>query len=82
LSLDGQQTGRDADRDIYMAFNAWRDPIAFRIPRSPNGTPWRRIVDTALISPLDIVEHNTGPHIDPGESYPVQAHSLIVLIAD
>ena len=34
--LDGTQTGREPDRDFYVACNAWIDPIAFRIPRSPN----------------------------------------------
>src|SRR5205085_1336732 len=55
LALDGRRTGREPDRDIYMAFNAWKGSLSFRIPPAPQGKRWRRTVDTALASPLDIV---------------------------
>lgn len=82
LCLDGQQSGRETDRDFYMAFNAWREPLAFRIPRSPNGNPWRRVIDTGLDSPNDILELDTGPVVAPQERYPLVAHGLVVLIAE
>ena len=36
-----------------MAFNAWKEPLAFALPPPPQGRRWRRVVDTALASPLD-----------------------------
>ena len=72
----------EPDRDFYLAFNAWREPISFTIPPSPQGRPWRRIVDTALASPLDIVGLDEGPVVPVGSAYLVAPFSLIVLIAE
>src|SRR5207249_2086744 len=53
--LDGSQTAREVDRDFYVACNAWRETVHFRIPAAPSGKPWRRSIDTSLLAPLDIV---------------------------
>jgi isoamylase len=82
LALDGRRTGREPDRDIYMAFNAWVGTLNFRIPPSPQGRPWHRVVDTALASPLDIVGLDEGPRIEAGSTYPVVPYSTLVLIAE
>jgi glycogen operon protein len=82
FALDGSQTGREPDRDFYVACNAWREGLAFGVPPSPSGRPWHRAVDTALASPLDIVGLDEGPVVPAGTSYPVAAHSLIVFIAE
>jgi glycogen operon protein len=65
-----------------VAFNAWREPLGFRIPASPTGRPWRRAVDTALPSPEDIAEADQGPRIPVLQVYPVRAHSLIILVSE
>lgn len=80
--LDGTLTGREPDRDFYIACNAWRDPIEFRIPRSPTSRPWRRAIDTSLPSPLDILDIDQGPRILPGSACSVAEHSLVVLISE
>jgi glycogen operon protein len=80
--LDGTQTEREPDRDFYVACNAWIAPIGFRVPRAPNGRPWRRAIDTSLLSPLDIVGPDEGPHIHADSTYHVASHSLMVLIAE
>jgi glycogen operon protein len=82
FSLDGSQTGREPDRDFYVACNAWVEPLLFRIPRSPSGRPWRRAVDTALPSPLDVVGLDEGPVVPVNSQYAVSGHSLVVLIAE
>jgi glycogen operon protein len=82
LSLDGSLTGREPDRDFYIACNAWRESIDFRIPPSPSGKLWRRAIDTALPSPLDILGLDEGPRVPGGSHYPVAPHSLIMLIAE
>jgi glycogen operon protein len=82
LALDGRRTGREPDRDIYMAFNAWVGTLNFRIPPSPQGRPWRRVVDTALPSPSDIVGEDEGPRIEVGATYPAVPFSTLVLIAE
>jgi glycogen operon protein len=82
FTLDGSQTGREPDRDFYVACNAWRGPISFRIPTAPSGRPWRRVIDTALASPLDIVAEGEGPQVAPWSTYLVAPHSAIVLIGE
>ena len=38
LTLDGRQTGREPDRDFYLAFNAWRETMPFEIPAGATGS--------------------------------------------
>ncbi|MGL4553927.1 MAG: glycogen debranching protein GlgX [Gemmataceae bacterium] len=82
LALDGSRTGREPDRDIYVAFNGWRDPLRFVLPYAPQGRPWRLTVDTSLPSPKDIVGLDEGPRLPPGTGYTVGPYSLIVLIGE
>src|SRR5262245_42691550 len=82
FALDGGQTGREPDCDFYVACNAHSEAVPFRIPRSPSGRPWRRIVDTALKSPLDIVAAAEGPRVTANSSYPVAAFATVVLISE
>lgn len=82
VSFDGQKTGREPDEDFYIAFNAWSDPLPFVIPPSFQHRPWRRCIDTALASPLDIVRPSSGPVIEVGSQYLVAAFSMIVLITE
>ena len=82
FALDGRQTDRGPDRDFYVACNAWRNALPFRIPLSPSGRPWRRLIDTALPSPNDIVPEDAGPEVPPGAVYPVAPHSLVVFVSE
>ncbi|MGF1580409.1 MAG: glycogen debranching protein GlgX [Gemmataceae bacterium] len=70
------------DQDFYIAFNAWRQPVPFRIPRSPSGRLWRRVVDTSLESPKDIVEFEDAIPFEWDRRYMVGGRSLIVLISE
>jgi glycogen operon protein len=80
--LDGRQTGREPDRDFYVACNAWINPVAFRIPRAPNGKLWRRVIDTAQLPPLDIVQMEEGPPVYAETTYQLAAHAMLVLISE
>jgi glycogen operon protein len=80
--LDGQQAGREPDRDFYVAINAWEERIDFTIPRSPSGRPWHRVLDTVLPSPRDIVNLDEGPRVAAGVSYPVAGRSILVLVSE
>ncbi|HVS35338.1 MAG TPA: glycogen debranching protein GlgX [Gemmataceae bacterium] len=82
LTLDGRMTGREPDRDFYMVFNAWRDALPFTLPLSPQKKRWRRVIDTALAPPLDVVGEGDGPDVPAGSSYTVAPHSVLVLISD
>ncbi len=82
FALDGNQTGREPDRDFYVACNALPEPVRFRIPRSPSGQPWRRIVDTALAGPLDIVAAALGQKVPVNSSYRVAPFATIILMSE
>jgi glycogen operon protein len=82
FALNGTRTGREPDRDFFVACNAWIDTVRFRIPTSPTGRRWRRVVDTALVSPSDIVERDVGPVIQANQLYDVRGHSLIVFVSE
>jgi glycogen operon protein len=82
LTLDGRRTGREPDQDFYIAFNAWHEALAFGIPPAPQGKPWRRVVDTALAPPLEIVDQKEGPVVEAGAPYRVSPFSLLVLIGE
>jgi glycogen operon protein len=81
-TIDGQQTGREADQDFYLAFNADTEPQAFQIPPAPNGKPWRRVIDTALASPRDIVAEGEGPVVAARGTYTLAPFALVVLISE
>ena len=83
-ALDGRRSDRPnlVDRDIYVAVNAWSEPLGFKIPAAPSGRPWRCAVDTALPSPEDIMEEDQGPRVPVRQVYRVQAHSLIILVSE
>ena len=82
FALDGSQTGREPDNDFYVACNARSEPVPFRIPRSPSGRPWRRIVDTALKSPSDIVAAGDGPRVAASSACRVAPFATVVLISE
>jgi isoamylase len=79
--LDGSQTGREPDQDFYIACNAWRESLAFQLPPSPSGRPWRRIIDTALAPPQDIVDAEEGLRLMGGSRYPLAPYSMLVLVS-
>ena len=62
--------------------NAYSESLDFRIPAAPSGRAWRRAVDTALASPEDILAEDHGPRIPVLQTYPVRAHSMIILVSE
>jgi pullulanase/glycogen debranching enzyme len=70
------------DRDLYIAMNAWWEPLVFEIPAAPSGHRWRRAVDTALPAPQDVLGLDEGPIVTVLQPYRVAARSLIVLVSD
>jgi glycogen operon protein len=84
LTLDGRRCDRPGvlDRDIYIAMNSSYEPLTFKIPSSPSGWRWRRVVDTALASPNDIVDEDEGPVVEAFEPYRIESHAMVVLVAE
>jgi glycogen operon protein len=70
------------DCDFYAVCYSGHEAQPFRIPPSPSGRPWRRLVDTALASPLDIMTPEEAPRVAFDTVYTVAPYSLIVLATD
>ena len=66
---------------LYLAINAYFEPLQFEIPE-PTGSQgdWRRWLDTSLDSPQDISSWNEAPLVT-ARSYSVQSRSMIALLA-
>jgi glycogen operon protein len=88
FTLDGRFTGREhdpdyrIDSDFYVAFNAWREPLSFRVPPAPTRRTWRRVIDTARPTPEDFVAESEGPVVEAGERYPVAPFAALVLVTE
>jgi glycogen operon protein len=67
---------------FYLILNAYWEPLDFELPPVSNGSanPWRRWIDTALDSPLDIVPWQTAPSV-PGSTYRAESRSVVMLFA-
>ncbi|WP_035663487.1 glycogen-debranching protein [Bradyrhizobium sp. Ec3.3] len=74
LHLSGASTG---GADIFAMFNAYWEALSFELPTS---SIWKRVVDTSLESPNDIVEEAVAqPYIS--NAYSVGPRSVAVLIS-
>jgi len=56
--------------------------VECKIPFSPTTRPWKRIIDTAKASPLDIVSQQEGPNVAFESTYQVEAKSCLVLVSE
>jgi glycogen operon protein len=63
---------------MHLMFNSYWNPLDFELPPRPRGH-WRRLVDTALSSPLDITTPEEAPPV-PGTLYRVEARSAVLLV--
>ena len=77
-SLAFQLHGRHGQPDLYVIFNASLESQRFTLP---GGRWWKRLVDTHLPSPDDVVEERDAVPLRPGDHYVVSARSAVVLVA-
>jgi len=88
-AIDGRFTGRDdvlngsPDADVYVIINGCDVAMSFRVPPCPQRKKkWRRVVDTGLPSPQDIVPNEAdGLLVAEGTRYTVGAFALVVMVS-
>ncbi|MDF2458765.1 MAG: glgX [Nitrospira sp.] len=69
-------------RLMHLIMNAYWEPLDVELPPGQDGqSQWRRWIDTALDSPMDIVPWQSAPSI-AGATYRAQARSVVLLFAD
>ena len=67
---------------VHAILNSSDVALEFDLPPvASQDLPWRRIVDTALDPPDDVADL-VGAQPISGETYPVDAHSVVLLCAD
>lgn len=71
--------GFEQEADIHVMLNMYWENLDFEIP-SIKGRRWYKVVDTALVSPMDIVEPGEETIVS-GNVYPVKDRSVVVLIS-
>ncbi|HPZ10124.1 MAG TPA: glycogen debranching protein GlgX [Candidatus Eremiobacteraeota bacterium] len=81
--IDGrkEETGyHEDDNCIYAAVNAYWKPLEFELPYPGKEKFWYRVIDTALVSPKDILPQGKEVKIRK-TSYKVQGRSVVVFIS-
>lgn len=66
------------DDDMYVMINAYWQPLQFEI-QAMGLNPWKRVVDTSLLPPEDIMEAGEEIAIQ-GSSYLLEPRSIVVLL--
>jgi isoamylase len=72
--------GLSQDDDIHVMLNMDAVDLDFELPPLPRKRKWRKVIDTALPSPADIVEPGKEMVV-PGGVCHVKSHSVVVLIS-
>ena len=75
FTVVGDRPGRLFD----FMINAHCSPLEFRLPPMQPGHHWRRLIDTSLQSPCDIVEPRFALPVDDA-TYLVQPRSMVMLL--
>jgi glycogen operon protein len=67
---------------FHVILNSYWKPLDFELPGTTEQglTPWRRVIDTSLVSPEDFCEFETATVIE-GDSYSMAPRSVVVLVA-
>jgi glycogen operon protein len=73
-------SGGQGQPAFYVLMNAHWEPHLFTLPPTEGQHRWRRLVDTNLPSPDDIVEEPNAVPLDPGDHYLATPRSVVMLI--
>jgi isoamylase len=67
------------DNDLYVMINAWWQPLQFTVQENNQASPWKRVLDTSLSSPEDIVEPGQEVALN-ANNYTLAPRSVVVLM--
>jgi hypothetical protein len=80
--LDGQGAKSGADNDFFVMLNSHPAKAqTFTAPKSRRNGNWRKIIDTAAPSPLDILEESEGILLSISQKINVEPMAAVVLIS-
>ncbi|MDF1615131.1 glycogen debranching protein GlgX [Desulfurivibrio dismutans] len=75
-----QLHGGRGEPDFFFMFNAAAEPRTFSLPSPPAGRRWRQLIDTAAVSPADIIDETKAVAVR-GARLQVVEFAAAVLIA-
>jgi isoamylase len=68
--------------DLYVIFNSHWEWQRFQLPPHEGQWRWKRLVDTNLPSPEDIVEAKDAVRLQPADAYVAAPRSAIILLGE
>ncbi|MHB1083515.1 MAG: hypothetical protein ACYCZA_01535 [Thiobacillus sp.] len=71
----------DAQRALFLMFNAATEAIDFSLPPLLQGTQWHLAVDTAREAPHDPFAADASPLLDNSHTYRLGSRSSVILVA-
>lgn len=74
-------SGRTKQPDLYVMFNAHWEGQRFSLPSHDGRWDWRRLVDTNLQSPHDILEEKDAVPLRPADHYILAPRSTVILLS-
>ena len=74
-------THRDSQRSLYFFFNAYWQPLVFEVPPLADGAAWKRVINTSLPAPDDILPRAQAPVVETN-LYQSGPRSVVVLISE
>jgi glycogen operon protein len=80
-TLAFQMHGWHSQPDFYVMFNSHWESKQFAIPPHEGQWHWKRLVDTNLPSPEDIVLEKNAVPLRPADHYLVSPRSVVILIS-
>jgi glycogen operon protein len=80
-TLAFQIHGGHGQPDLFVMFNAHWEPQRFTLPPHQGQWRWRRLVDTNLPSPDDIVGEKEAVPLRPADHYIMSPRSAVILIS-
>jgi hypothetical protein len=66
---------------VFMVFHAGDRMQVVRLPATPSGKVWHRVIDTSLPGGADIVDPGEEVPLHPQDAYLVNPRSTVVLLA-
>lgn len=66
--------------EIYIAANAYWEPLLLILPKLPETKKWYRVADTMRVSPHEICENNKESILKKQNRYKIGPRSVVVLI--
>ncbi|MBN2021579.1 MAG: glycogen debranching protein GlgX [Pirellulales bacterium] len=80
-TLAFQMHGWHERPDVFVMFNAHWEPQSFALPVRDWANRWRRLVDTSLPSPDDIVDDAEAVPLSPADHYLVNPRATVILVS-